>query len=124
MPDKYLRYNLHKIFHSAHSVGPDEKIHGHSWHVVVSLILNSYNSNNLPIKIKNDDNSLDLIIKKLDYQNLNRIVAFSKIYPAAEKVAEYIYTKLKSSGLDTELDFVQVEEENGYQATYYGKHIK
>jgi len=121
-----FKLKVQDYFSSAHYLkdykGPCEKIHGHNWKV--ELIVEGSELNNLDILI--DFAILKKILKEvlfeLDHKLLNEIPYFENINPSSERLAEYIFKKVKeklSSYPNVKVKEVTVFETEKAGATYY-----
>ncbi|AEH23427.1 queuosine biosynthesis protein QueD [Thermodesulfobacterium geofontis OPF15] len=121
-----FKLKVQDYFSSAHYLkdykGPCEKIHGHNWKV--ELIVEGSELNSLDILI--DFAILKKILKEvlfeLDHKLLNEIPYFENINPSSERLAEYIFKKVKeklSSYPNVKVKEVTVFETEKAGATYY-----
>ena len=121
-----FRLKVQDYFSSAHYLkdykGACEKIHGHNWKV--ELIVEGSELNSLDILI--DFAILKKILKEvlfeLDHKLLNEIPYFENINPSSERLAEYIFKKVKeklSSYPNVKVKEVTVFETEKAGATYY-----
>uniref|UniRef100_A0A7C4P0S8 6-carboxy-5,6,7,8-tetrahydropterin synthase n=1 Tax=Thermodesulfobacterium geofontis TaxID=1295609 RepID=A0A7C4P0S8_9BACT len=121
-----FKLKVQDYFSSAHYLkdykGPCEKIHGHNWKV--ELVVEGSKLNNLDILI--DFSILKKILKEvlseLDHKLLNELPYFENINPSSERLAEYIFKKVKeklSSYPNVKVKEVTVFETEKAGATYY-----
>jgi len=121
-----FKLKVQDYFSSAHYLkdykGACEKIHGHNWKV--ELIVEGSELNSLDILI--DFAILKKILKEvlfeLDHKLLNEIPYFENINPSSERLAEYIFKKVKeklSSYPNVKVKEVTIFETEKAGATYY-----
>ncbi len=103
-------------FSAAHKLrgyrGRCEALHGHNWRVEVEIRSAKLNTIGMVCDFKEIKKKLASILKELDHAYLNRIPYFKKHNPTSEKIAEFIYYKLKKriSNKDPALHKVSVWE--------------
>ena len=102
--------------------GPCENLHGHNRKV--ELLVEGSQLNNLDILI--DFKILKSILKEtldeLDHKLLNEIPYFKNVNPSSERLAEYIFKKIKdklSQYSNIKVKEVTVYETDKVSATYY-----
>jgi len=121
-----FRLKVQDYFSSAHYLrnykGSCENLHGHNWKV--ELLVEGSQLNNLDILI--DFKILKSILKEtlneLDHKLLNEIPYFKNINPSSERLAEYIFKKIKnklSQYSNIKVKEVTVYETDKVSATYY-----
>jgi len=88
-------------FSSAHNLrgyrGRCEKLHGHNWRVEVEIRSDKLNNIGMVCDFKEIKKKLHKILKDLDHVYLNKLPYFKKHNPTSEKIAEFIYYRLKKS---------------------------
>lgn len=114
-------------FAAAHALsigGVREPVHGHNWHVTVTLAGPNLDDDGLLCDFHTVEASLRDLTAKFHNRNLNDIPPFSgEVNPSAENVARYLAEEL-SAGLDPDLSphatihSVRVTEAPGCAATY------
>jgi len=86
-------------FSSAHFLrnyqGPCEKLHGHNWKVELTVEGEKLDQTDLLIDFKILKSILKSILKELDHQLLNDLSYFKDINPSSERIAEFIFKKVK-----------------------------
>ena len=86
-------------FSSAHYLrnypGNCEHLHGHNWDVVITVRAERLNEIDVAIDFRDLKRIASKIMSELDHKNLNELEAFSKKNPSSERLAEYVYTRLK-----------------------------
>lgn len=121
-----FRLKVQDYFSSAHYLrnykGSCENLHGHNWKV--ELLVEGSQLNNLDILIdfKTLKNILKEILNELDHKLLNEIPYFKNINPSSERLAEYIFKKIKdklSQYSNIKVKEVTVYETDKVSATYY-----
>ncbi|MCU4138258.1 MAG: 6-carboxytetrahydropterin synthase QueD [Thermodesulfobacteriota bacterium] len=121
-----FRLKVQDYFSSAHYLrnykGSCENLHGHNWKV--ELLVEGSQLNNLDILI--DFKILKSILKEtldeLDHKLLNEIPYFKNVNPSSERLAEYIFKKIKdklSQYSNIKVKEVTVYETDKVSATYY-----
>lgn len=121
-----FKLKIQDYFSSAHYLrnykGSCENLHGHNWKV--ELLVEGSQLNNLDILI--DFKILKSILKEtlneLDHKLLNEIPYFKNINPSSERLAEYIFKKIKdklSQYSNIKVKEVTVYETDKVSATYY-----
>ena len=121
-----FRLKVQDYFSSAHYLrnykGSCENLHGHNWKV--ELLVEGSQLNNLDILI--DFKTLKSILKEtlneLDHKLLNEIPYFKNVNPSSERLAEYIFKKIKnklSQYSNIKVKEVTVYETDKVSATYY-----
>jgi len=121
-----FRLKVQDNFSSAHYLrnykGSCENLHGHNWKV--ELLVEGSQLNNLDILI--DFKILKSILKEtldeLDHKLLNEIPYFKNVNPSSERLAEYIFKKIKdklSQYSNIKVKEVTVYETDKVSATYY-----
>ena len=121
-----FKLKVQDYFSAAHYLknyeGPCENLHGHNWKV--ELLVEGSQLNNLDILI--DFKILKSILKEtlneLDHKLLNEIPYFKNVNPSSERLAEYIFKKIKdklSQYSNIKVKEVTVYETDKVSATYY-----
>ncbi len=121
-----FKLKVQDYFSAAHYLknyeGPCENLHGHNWKV--ELLVEGSQLNNLDILI--DFKTLKSILKEtlneLDHKLLNEIPYFKNVNPSSERLAEYIFKKIKdklSQYSNIKVKEVTVYETDKVSATYY-----
>lgn len=86
-------------FSSAHFLrnyqGPCEKLHGHNWKVELTVEGEKLDQTDLLIDFKILKSILKSILQELDHQLLNDLSYFKDINPSSERIAEFIFKKVK-----------------------------
>jgi len=121
-----FKLKVQDYFSAAHYLknyeGPCENLHGHNWKV--ELLVEGSQLNNLDILIdfKILKNILKETLNELDHKLLNEIPYFKNINPSSERLAEYIFKKIKdklSQYSNIKVKEVTVYETDKVSATYY-----
>lgn len=84
-------------FCAAHALsigGVREPVHGHNWHVTVTLAGQTLDSDGLLCDFHTVKDSLDEVIAPLNNADLNACAPFLKTNPSAEHVARHIAREL------------------------------
>lgn len=99
--------SIYDYFSSAHQLrgyqGNCEKLHGHNWKVEVKLQGESLDGVGMLFDFKQAKAMLKEILGELDHTMLNELEAFKANNPSAERIAEYVYHRIKGklSGEDS-----------------------
>jgi len=87
------------FFSAAHSLreykGKCEAVHGHNWKIEVIVERKDLNSQGLAIDFTDLKALLKEVLDQMDHKDLNQIDFFAKQNPSSERIAYFIYTKLK-----------------------------
>lgn len=111
-------------FSAAHNLrgyrGRCEELHGHNWKVEVEIVSSRLNNLSMVCDFKEIKKKLGGVLNSLDHAYLNRLPYFKKYNPTSEKIAEYIYFKLKKlvKGKDFILKSITVWESDSSCAKY------
>ncbi len=107
-------------FSSAHNLkgykGKCEELHGHNWKVEVVVKKARLDKAGMVLDFKDVKCALNRIMEELDHKYLNKVAYFAKKNPTSERIAEYIFGRLRKSGL--KVDAVTVWENDTSSATY------
>jgi 6-pyruvoyltetrahydropterin/6-carboxytetrahydropterin synthase len=90
-----------KLYH-----GSLEPLHGHNWHVVVTIAADQLDSMGVVMDFHELQRLLDQIVKPLHNAHLNDLESFKTKNPSAENVAAHIGETIK---LPTNVKLVDVE---------------
>ncbi len=84
-------------FSSAHSLrdypGDCANIHGHNWHVEVS-VFGTLDESGMVIDFRTLKQHTKAIIDRLDHKYLNDVAPFDVLNPTAEHLAKYLFEEL------------------------------
>lgn len=98
---------VQSYFSAAHNLrgyqGRCEKLHGHNWKVEAEIGSEKLNKLSMVCDFKEIKQKLDRVLKNLDHGYLNELSFFKKHNPTSEKIAEFIYYKLKKTLKDKTL---------------------
>ena len=121
-----FKLKVKDYFSSAHYLkdykGPCEKIHGHNWKVELVVEGSELNSTDILIDFSILKNILKEVLSELDHKLLNEIPYFKDTNPSSERLAEYIFKKVKeklSSYPKVKVKEVTVFETEKAGVTYY-----
>jgi len=121
-----FKLKVQDYFSSAHYLkdykGPCEKIHGHNWKVELVVEGSELNSTDILIDFSILKNILKEVLSELDHKLLNEIPYFKNTNPSSERLAEYIFKKVKeklSSYPKVKVKEVTVFETEKAGVTYY-----
>jgi 6-pyruvoyltetrahydropterin/6-carboxytetrahydropterin synthase len=86
-------------FSSAHYLrnypGDCEHLHGHNWDVEVVVSAKDLNKIDMAIDFRDLKKIVARVLSELDHTNLNDHPRFREINPSSERLAEYIYKRIK-----------------------------
>lgn len=77
--------------------GPCKNVHGHNWAVEVFFRAEKLDGQAMVIDFADVSKELDRITGLLDHKMINDVPPFDKLTPTAERIAEWIFNKLKES---------------------------
>lgn len=112
-------------FSSAHALreydGDCARVHGHNWHVHVTVTGEELNELGILIDFKVLKKTTNEIIDKLDHRMINEIEPFTTINPTAENIAKYLYEEIGSKLNDNNVKVkkITIFETEKASATYY-----
>ena len=110
-------------FSSAHNLrgykGKCEALHGHNWKVQVVAVADELDTTGMVMDFTVVKAALKKVLEPLDHTYLNNIPYFKKANPTSERIAQYIFSRLKPAiaGLHS----VTVWESENASATYHEK---
>ncbi len=117
---------IHADFAAAHAIvmnGERETLHGHNWHVVVTVAAESLDEDGLVVDFHALQHALDAVITPFRNANLNQTPPFDQINPTAELVARHIADALAQQvGEATQIVSVAVTEAPGCVARYTSRN--
>jgi len=110
-------------FSSAHYLrdyhGKDEPLHGHNWKVQVKFKGRKLiKPEEYLIDFVEVSSTLEKIIAKINYKNINDVAPFNRINPSAENIAQWIYTEFAKKSPSAKPSCVTVWETEGCAAIY------
>ena len=118
----HLKIRTH--FAAAHRLvnyqGDCENLHGHNWHVEVTVSARELDTAGLGIDFKILKRHTKELLGELDHKYLNDLPAFSQVSPSSEQISRYLFDRL-SSRLDdnnVRLELVTVWESEYACASY------
>lgn len=86
-------------FSGAHQLrnypGNCERMHGHNWSVEVGVKASTLNEIDVGIDFRDVKKAVSQVLSELDHRNLNELPAFQKHNPSSERIAEYIFGRVK-----------------------------
>ena len=87
-------------FSAAHQLryydGKYENLHGHNWIAIVVVEAEDLDEIGLGIDFVQLKKRTNDILKKLDYQNINKVPPFDKQNPSAENIARWVFKELET----------------------------
>ena len=117
---------VNAVFCAAHALtvaGIKEPLHGHNWHLTVTLVGTELDEDGLLCDFHTVESCVNAIVADFNNTNLNDHAAFRENNPSAERVAEYIASELHQQLAPTlaphaRVSAVSVTESPGCVATY------
>ena len=76
--------------------GKYENLHGHNWIAIVVVEAEDLDEIGLGIDFVQLKKRTNDILKKLDYQNINKVPPFDKQNPSAENIARWVFKELET----------------------------
>ena len=103
--------------------GKCEKIHGHNWLVEATLCGEKLDDTGMLLDFKELKKALNSILDEFDHTLLNDHPEFKNQNPSAERIAKYIFHRMKESiGTDlVKVKEVCVHESDSSRAVYWEK---
>jgi 6-pyruvoyltetrahydropterin/6-carboxytetrahydropterin synthase len=112
-------------FSSAHQLrgykGKCENLHGHNWHVMVTVKGEKLNQIGLLIDFHELKKSLKETLSQIDHCNINETDYFKEINPSSEHLARFIYNEMERHLADkneVEMESVTVFESETSRCRY------
>jgi 6-pyruvoyltetrahydropterin/6-carboxytetrahydropterin synthase len=103
-----MTYTVYRetFFSAAHHLrnyrGKCENLHGHNWKVRVYVSREQVDANGFVLDFKELTRILDVILERLDHQDINAVPPFDRLNPTAENLAAYVHDEAQK--LVTEVD--------------------
>lgn len=108
---------------SAHQLhgydGPCKDLHGHTWHIEVTVIGEHLDNIGLLTDFKVLKKKLKDVIGPMDHVCLNDLEIFKKINPSTENLARHIYREFSKQCNPLKLKHVQVWESETASVIYH-----
>ncbi len=98
--------------------GRCERLHGHNYKVLVTAEGAELDDGGMLLDFGVMKGALRSVILELDHTSLNDHPAFSDGCPSAERVARFIYEKMRAAVPNAPLTLVEVFETDRNRATY------
>ena len=95
--------------------GDCENLHGHNWHVEVTVAARELDCAGLGIDFKILKRRTKELLEELDHKYLNDLEPFRDLSPSSEQIARFIYVRL-SKELDDQN--VRVERVNVWESEF------
>lgn len=109
-------------FSAAHAIrlgGVPEPLHGHDWHITVTLSGDTLDDDGLLCDFHTIEESLRAVTDRFHNRNLNETAPFDRVNPTAELIARHIAEALSPLlPAETRLVSVRITEAPGCAATY------
>jgi 6-pyruvoyltetrahydropterin/6-carboxytetrahydropterin synthase len=74
--------------------GDCENLHGHNWHVEVTVAARDLDAAGLGVDFKILKHQTKQLLGELDHKYLNDLPAFSQISPSSEQIARFLFARL------------------------------
>jgi 6-pyruvoyltetrahydropterin/6-carboxytetrahydropterin synthase len=74
--------------------GDCENLHGHNWHVEVTVAAQDLDAAGLGVDFKILKHQTKQLLGELDHKYLNDLPAFSQISPSSEQIARFLFARL------------------------------
>lgn len=101
--------------HLVNYQGDCENLHGHNWHVEVTVAARELDSAGLGLDFKVLKRRTKTLLDELDHKYLNDLEPFRDLSPSSEQIARFIYGRLCKE-LDD--DNVRVERVNVWESEF------
>jgi 6-pyruvoyltetrahydropterin/6-carboxytetrahydropterin synthase len=106
MFDVFIRTHFSAAHYLRNYPGNCEHLHGHNWNVEAVVRAEKLNKIDVGIDFRDLKRAVAGVLSELDHTNLNDHPEFKDKNPSSERLAEYIYKRLKEdlkhfSGIDT-----------------------
>lgn len=115
--------SVERTFCAAHAIviaGKREPMHGHNWHVTVTVSGDALDADGLLCDFHLVERELDRVIGSLHNTNLNVTAPFDTINPTAELIAKHIADAIMPAlPAHVRLKRTSVTEAPGCTATYF-----
>ena len=95
--------------------GDCENLHGHNWHVEVTVAASDLDAAGLGLDFKILKRRTKTLLDELDHKYLNDLEPFREVSPSSEQIARFIYERL-SRELDD--NNVRVERVNVWESEF------
>jgi len=87
-------------FSAAHAIviaGTREPLHGHNWHVVVTIAGDALDNDGLLCDFHTVEDVLKNLIEPFHNRNLNEVAPFNRVNPSAELIAKHLGDELAAA---------------------------
>ena len=100
--------------------GDCENLHGHNWHVEVTVAARDLDEAGLGVDFKILKHQTKQLLGELDHKYLNDLPAFSQISPSSEQIARFLFIRLcdQLENANVRLERVTVWESDSACASY------
>lgn len=103
---------IKKSFSAAHLLkeigGKCEELHGHNFHVEISVAAKSLNEEGLLIDFRVVKRWADEVLEQLDHKYLNELDYFKNANPSAEAIARLLYERIGEKALEAKVALTRV----------------
>jgi 6-pyruvoyltetrahydropterin/6-carboxytetrahydropterin synthase len=114
-------------FSAAHQLrgydGNFENLHGHNWTAIVTVAAPKLDAMGVGIDFVMLRDTVDALLKRIDYQNINEVPPFDTLNPSAENIAHWLFEGLAAelSGRAARVRRVEIREFDHSGAAYLGE---
>jgi len=98
--------------------GRCERLHGHNYKVLVTASGPSLDDGGMLLDFGVMKGALRDVVRELDHTSLNDHAAFRDGCPSAERIARFVYEKMRAALPEAPLTLVEVFETDRNRATY------
>ena len=109
-------------FSGAHNLreykGKCEDLHGHIWIIELAVCSDRLDKAGMVVDFKKLKDMLNEVISELDHKYLNDVVYFKDNNPTSEKIAQYVYRKIRDKDPELDIKEITVWETDSSSATY------
>ena len=112
-------------FSAAHQLryydGKYENLHGHNWSAIVTVETKDLDEIGLGVDFVLLKKSVESILSRLDYQNINEVPPFDSKNPSAENIARWLFSELAAqiNSDNARLKRVEIKEFDDCGAAFF-----
>lgn len=112
-------------FSAAHSLrdyeGKCARVHGHNWHVRVTVGAKETGANGIAIDFKDLKRVTNEVLAPLDHTYINEVAPFDRINPTSENIARWLYEELdpKLRARGVKLARIEVQENESSCVSFF-----
>ena len=114
---------IEERFSAAHALrnypGPCSRVHGHNWRLQVGFLAPRTDDDGITVDLMDLKKLTGQIFEEFDHRHFNDHPYFQEVNPTSEKIAEYVYNKLKKECPEgVSIDYVKLWETDDFSVTY------